>query len=97
MFNFDKLSVSKFYVAPSVERVVEFSPPGLDMQNIAKVLSLAVEAKSSSVDVYDGYVQLGGRTNFRLTYLDKEGNPKGVDYNADFTVRVDGICLQKDN
>ena len=97
MFNFDKLSVSKFYVAPPVERVVEFSPPGLDMQNIAKVLSLAVDAKSNSVDVYDGYVQLGGRTNFRLTYLDKEGNPKGVDYNADFTVRVDGEFLVDDN
>jgi len=96
MFDFDKLSVSKFYVAPSVERVVEFSPPGLDMQNIAKVLSLAVEAKSSSVDVYDGYAQVGGRTNFRLTYLDKDGNPRGVDYNADFTVRVDGEFTSDD-
>ncbi len=97
MFEFDKLSVSKLYVAPSVERVVEFSPPGIDMQNIAKVLSLAVEARCNSVDVYDGYVQVGGRTNFRLTYLDKEGTPKGVDYNADFTVRVDGEFGADDN
>ncbi len=97
MFDFDKLSVSKFYVAPSVERVVEFSPPNIDMQNIAKVLSLAVEAKCNSQDVYDGYAQIGGRTNFRLTYLDKEGTPRGVDYNADFTVRVDGEFIADDN
>ncbi len=97
MFDFDKLSVSKFYVAPSVERVVEFSPPNIDMQNIAKVLSLAVDAKCSSQDVYDGYAQIGGRTNFRLCYLDREGTPRGVDYNADFTVRVDGEFMADDS
>lgn len=96
MFDFDKLSVSKFYVAPSVERVVEFSPPNIDMQNIAKVLSLAVDAKCSTQDVYDGYAQIGGRTNFRLCYLDKEGTARGVDYNADFTVRIDGEFMADD-
>lgn len=96
MFDFDKLSVSKFYVAPSVERMVEFSPPNIDMQNIAKVLSLAVDAKCNSQDVYEGYAQIGGRTNFRLTYLDREGVPRGVDYNADFTVRVDGEFHEDD-
>ena len=97
MFDFDKLSVSKFYVAPSVERVVEFSPPGIDMQNIAKVLSLAVEAKCNSQDVYEGYAQIGGRTNFRLCYLDREGTPRTADYNADFTVRVDGEFMADDS
>jgi len=97
MFDFEKLSVSKFYVAPSVERVVEFPPTGIDMQNITKVLSLAVDAKCNSLDVYDGYAQVGGRTNFRLTYLDVEGTAKGVDYNADFTVRVDGEFDANDN
>lgn len=97
MFDFDKFSVSKFYVAPSVERVVEFSPPGIDMQNIAKVLSLAVEAKCNSQDVYDGYAQIGGRTNFRLCYLDREGMPRTADYNADFTVRVDGEFMSDDS
>lgn len=97
MFDFDKFSVSKFYVAPSVERVVEFTPPGIDMQNIAKVLSLAVEAKCSSQDVYDGYAQIGGRTNFRLCYLDREGTPRTADYNADFTVRVDGEFIADDS
>lgn len=97
MFDFDKFSVSKFYVAPSVERVVEFTPPGMDMQNIAKVLSLAVEAKCVSQDVYEGYAQIGGRTNFRLCYLDRDGMPRTADYNADFTVRVDGEFTADDS
>lgn len=90
MFDFDKINASKFYSAPPVERVVEFSPPGIDADNIAKVLSLAVDAKCNSVEPYDGYVQVDGRTNFRLAYLDRDGQPKGVDYNADFSVKAEG-------
>lgn len=97
MFKFDKFSASKFYVAPSVERVVEFSPPGIDMENIAKVLSLAVDAKCVSCEAGDGFADVSGRANFRLIFLDRDGNPKGVDYNADFTVRVDGEFTPDDN
>lgn len=97
MFNFEKISASKFYTAPSVERVVEFSPQDIDMSNIAKVLSLAVDAKCTTAEAHDGFVQASGRTNFRLIYLDKESNAKGVDYNADFAVRIDGEFAEGDN
>ena len=39
MFDFEKLSASKFYVAPTSERVVEFSPSDVDMTNVAKVFA----------------------------------------------------------
>lgn len=97
MFDFEKISASKFYAAPPVERVVEFSPPDIDMGNVAKVLSLAVEAKCVGIDTYDGYAQVDGRTNFRMTYLDKDGMPRGVDYNADFGIRVDGEFMEGDS
>lgn len=97
MFDFDKISASKFYVAPSVERVVEFSPPDIDMSNVSRVLSLAVDAKCVGAEAFDGYAQASGRTNFRLAYLDGDGVPKGVDYNADFTVRVDGEFVEGDS
>lgn len=97
MFDFEKISASKFYVAPTSERVVEFSPTDIDMSNVARILSLAVDAKASSVDAQDGYAQVSGRVNFRLAYLDKEGMPKGVDYNADFTARVDGEFAEGDS
>lgn len=97
MFDFEKLSASKFYVAPTSERVVEFSPSDVDMTNVAKVLSVAVDARATSVEAQDGYAQVGGRVNFRLAYLSKDGMPKGVDYNADFTARVDGVFVKGDN
>ena len=58
MFNFEKISASKFYTAPSVERVVEFSPQDVDMSNVAKVLSLAVDAKSTTVESHFLYLHL---------------------------------------
>lgn len=97
MFDFQKISASKFYEAPSVERVVEFSPQNIDMSNVAKVLSLAVDAKCMSIEAQNGFASLGGRCNFRLIYLDKEGGARGVDYNADFNVRVDGEFDEGDN
>lgn len=97
MFEFQKINASKFYVAPTVERVVEFSPNDVDMSNVAKVLSLAVDAKCTSAEAQNGFAQVGGRCNFRLIYLDKEGNARGVDYNADFSVKADGGFDEGDN
>ena len=90
MFNFEKISTSRFYTAPTIERVVEFSPPDVDTANVAKILSLAVDAKCAGCEANDKYARISGRTNFRLVYLDKDGEVKGVDYNADFTLDADG-------
>jgi len=90
MFDFEKFSSARFYTAPTVEKVIEFSPEGIQVENVLKVLSLSVDAKCESAQSYDGYAEISGRANFRLIYIDKENNPKGVDYNADFTARVDG-------
>lgn len=92
MFDFEKLSASKFYVAPTSERVVEFSPSDVDMTNVAKVLSVAVDARATSVEAQDGYAQVGGRVNFRLAYLSKDGMPKGVGLQCRFH-RKSGRCV----
>ncbi len=97
MFDFEKLSMARFYVAPTIEKVIEFSPQGIDAENILKVLSLSVDAKCESAEAYDGYAEISCRANFRLIYLDKESVARGVDYNADFTARVDGEFSAGDN
>ncbi len=97
MFDFEKYSSARFYVAPPVEKVIEFSASGIDVENISKVLSLAVDVKCESAEAYAGYAQITGRANFRLIYLDKENTARGVDYNADFTARVDGEWQEGDN
>lgn len=97
MFDFEKIGVSKLYSTKGVERVVEFCPQDVDVDNVARVLSLSVNAKCVNISSFDGYAQVDGRANFKLVYLDKDGNPHGVDYNADFGVRVDGDYLEGDN
>lgn len=96
MFNYERLSASKIEALPSVEKVVEFSPSGLDADSVSKVLSLAVDAKTVAAAAFNGYAEIEGRANFRLVYTDREGVSRGVDYNADFSVRVDGAIEDGD-
>ena len=96
MFKYDKYNASKLITAPSVERVVEFSPPGVEVDNISKVLSMAVDSKCMSVTPKDGYCDVDGRANFKLIYMDNDGMCRGVDYNADFSVKVDGDYMMDD-
>lgn len=96
MFSYEKFNASNIIDAPAVERVVEFSPSGVDAANIARVLSLAVDGKVISADAADGYADVAGRVNFRLVYADRDGVVRGVDYNADFTIKVDGDFVAED-
>ncbi|MEG2540184.1 MAG: DUF3794 domain-containing protein [Clostridia bacterium] len=97
MFKYEKLSLSKQATSPSIERVVEFSPPGVEMENITKVLSLSVDGRAMSVTAQDGYAEVEGRANFKLMYLDRDGKPSGKDYNADFSVKIDCDCHEGDS
>ena len=97
MFRYEKLNASSIIVAPVIERVVEFSPSGLDAGDVARVLSLAVDGRAVSVEAGDGYAAVAGRVNFRLVYQDRDGAPRGVDYNADFNLRADGDFLAGDS
>lgn len=90
MFKYEKHSAAVTVRLAPVERVVEFTPGGMDADNIAKILSLAVDGRVISATAYDGYVEAEGRANFKLIYLDRDGTARGVDYNADFSVRLEG-------
>lgn len=96
MFDFEKITACKLYTAPMSERVVEFSLDNIDVESVAKVLSLAVDAKCTSATANNGYVDVQGRVNFHVIYIDKEGVTKGVDYNADYTANVEGAFEEGD-
>ena len=87
MFRYEKFNASNIVSAPPVERVVEFSPSAPDAGDVARVLSLAVDGKAVSA----------GRVNFRLVYQTRDGAVKGVDYNADFSLKAEGGFLADDN
>ena len=88
MFRYEKIdAISTAFLTP-IERVVEFTPRGAD--GIETVLSLSVDGKVLSSTPCDGYVEVSGRADFTLIYLDYDGNPSSANYNADFNVRLDG-------
>ena len=73
MFRYEKIDATSTIFLNPVEKVVEFTPRGAD--NIAKILSLSVDGKTLSHNSCDGYVDLSGRADFTLIYLDYDGNP----------------------
>ncbi|HIU99245.1 MAG TPA: hypothetical protein IAC73_05330, partial [Candidatus Limadaptatus stercoripullorum] len=97
MFSYRKASFSNLVFAPPVERAVEFSPPGMDAASVARVLTLAADGKTVSAEAGDGFAEVAGRVNFRLVYTDREGRPAGADYNADFSLRVEGDIRATDS
>ncbi len=89
MFKYEKANPATIKNFDSVERVVEFTPSGVDSEKVAKILSLAVDGKVMSATASDGYVEVEGRAEFKLVYIDVDNVEQGVSYNADFTVRVE--------
>lgn len=96
MFKYEKASATTTVFLAPTERVVEFTPGGVDVASVARVLSLAVDGKVLNTNSRDGYVEVEGRADFRMLYLDVDGLPQGVNYNADFTVRLDGDVTADD-
>ena len=94
MFKFDqKNAISTTFLSP-IERVVEFIPRGVD--GVMRVLSLSVDGKALSHAVNDGFVDVNGRAEFKLIYLDLDGAVCSANYNADFSVRLDGDVTRDD-
>ncbi len=96
MFKYEKTNPATIKTFESVERVVEFTPSGVDSEKVAKILSLAVDGKVLSATASDGYVEAEGRAEFKLLYIDTDNVEQGVSYNADFTVRVEGDVSSDD-
>lgn len=95
MFKFDqKNAISTTFLSP-IERLVEFIPRGVD--GVMRVLSLSVDGKTLSHTVNDGFVDVNGRAEFKLIYLDLDGAVCSANYNADFSVRLDGDVTRDDH
>lgn len=94
MFGYEKFdTISTRFLTP-VTRVVEFVPRGID--GPFKVLSLSSSARTISTAVNNGYVDVNGRVEFKLVYIDFDGNFSNASYNADFAVRLDGEVTPDD-
>lgn len=94
MFKFDQKNAISTTFLPPIERVVEFIPRGVD--GVMRVLSLSVDGKALSHAVNDGFVDVNGRAEFKLIYLDLDSAVCSANYNADFSVRLDGDVTRED-
>ena len=84
-FQYEKIAANCLKKAATVDRVVEFVASGVESGNVSRVLGLVADARTVSVEALEGEATYLGRVNFKLLYLDTEGEPRSLDYFADFT------------
>lgn len=87
-FQYEKIAANCLKKVATTDRVVEFTATGVDSGNIARVLGLTADARTVSAEALEGEATYLGRVNFKLLYLDAEGEPKSLDYFADFTDKI---------
>lgn len=84
-FQYEKIAANCLKKAATVDRVVEFVASGVESGNVSRVLGLVADARTVSVEALENEATYLGRVNFKLLYLDTEGEPRSLDYFADFS------------
>jgi len=87
-FQYEKIAANCFKKAATTDRLVEFTATGVECGNIARVLGLLADAKTVSAEALEGEATYMGRVNFKLLFLDIDGEPRSLDYFADFTDKI---------
>ncbi|MDR1905732.1 MAG: DUF3794 domain-containing protein [Clostridiales bacterium] len=73
----------KKFVAES-QVTADFAVEDKDGKGIKKILSVVVEPKVASVDALSGEAVVNGRINYKLLYVNEDGEPVGADYFSDY-------------
>jgi len=89
-FSYESIVANCLRKITSFDRVVEFKVPLADGNNISRVLAVSSTGKTVTVSAGDNQVHYDGRVNFKLVYVNHEGEIMALDYFADFSERVSG-------
>ncbi|MDR2090195.1 MAG: DUF3794 domain-containing protein [Clostridiales bacterium] len=74
--------------------MVGFDVESRDGKKIKKVLSIAADPKVVSVDALNGEAVVSGRVNYKILYLNEDGEPVSLDYFSDYKDKIsDGAIL----
>ncbi|MDD4839670.1 MAG: DUF3794 domain-containing protein [Clostridia bacterium] len=87
-FQYEKIAANCLKKVATVDRVVEFVASGVESGNVARVLGLIADARTVSVEALADEATYLGRVNFKMLYLDTDGEPRSLDYFADFNEKI---------
>ncbi len=63
---------------------------------VKKLLGIQAECKVYTVEAMNGEAKITGKTCYKVIYLDKENQPKGLDYFCDFNESIMGTISPSD-
>lgn len=63
---------------------------------IARVLSITADSVISASEVFTGEARYNGRVNFKVLFVDVDGRNHSMDYNADFSDKIEDGAITSD-
>lgn len=87
-FEFEKIVSNNITKVGGVEKAVELAVPTTESESVMRILGLMATGRAVSAEAANGEGIVSGRVNFKLLYLDAEGESCSLDYFADFVEKV---------
>lgn len=60
---------------------------------IARVLSITADSVIGASEVFTGEIRYNGRVNFKVLFVDVDGHNHSMDYNADFSDKLEDAAI----
>ena len=99
-FDFNEIKMDTVVKTAEKEAAVRTSVSESESGVVTKILDVSADGKIISLDNQNGAARVFGRVNFKVLYLNGDGETRGLDYFADFTEVIQndslsGRCMHK--
>jgi len=92
-FDFNEIKMDTVVKIAEKEAAVRTSVSEMESGGATKILDVSADGKIISLDNQNGAARVFGRVNFKVLYLNADGETRGLDYFADFTEVVQNDSL----
>lgn len=92
-FDFNEIKMDTVVKVAEKEAAVRTSVSEMESGGASRILDVSADGKIISLDAQGGAARVFGRVNFKVLYLNVDGETRGLDYFADFTevIQNDGL------
>ena len=92
-FDFNEIKMDTVVKTAEKEAAVRTSVSESESGVVTKILDVSADGKIISLDNQNGAARVFGRVNFKVLYLNGDGETRGLDYFADFTEVIQNDSL----
>ncbi|MDR2047280.1 MAG: DUF3794 domain-containing protein [Clostridiales bacterium] len=74
--------------------MTDFTAESRDGKKIDRILSIVADPKITAADALNGEAVISGRVNYKILYINEDGEPQSLDYFSDYKDRIADAAIQ---